>query len=210
MKLRKLLLITFSSLFIASCSNSVTNVWDYYIKNNVEVHKYNDITESKSKMLYRKQEAIDKSQLELIAFKQDSIKYLVIGSHKVAKAFIMGDSLYQFDVKNLYSHVRGNDFIRQLGDLSIFFAHISANECNNFLLNWDAIKNKYMKAMPRVNSNEVLYIDYGLSHGIYLSFAKTDIKQPEPTECILWIGKRKHTIRVEELLRVFRELKSFN
>jgi hypothetical protein len=191
---------------IAACSSSVTNVYDYYIKNNVEKHIYGQTTESKSKLLYRKQESVNKSQLELVAFTQDSTKYLVIGSHKVAKPFMIYDSLYHFDVSDLYNRVRGNDFIRQLGDLSIFFAHIPAENCELFLSNWPDIKNKYMKAQS--NTGEVVYIDYAFAHGIYFSFPKKSY-QAEPTSCDIWVGKRKHNISMNDLLKAFGELKAF-
>lgn len=194
-------------LFLSACSNSVTNVWDYYVKNNVEKHQAGTSTVSKSKVLYRKNESVNKAQLELVAFKQDSARFLVIGSHKIAKAFYIYDSVYHFDVNNLYSHVRGNDFIRQLGDLTIFFAHIPAEKCQDFLNNWGDVKNKYMQAKPA--PGETMYIDYSLSPEIFLSFPKTAAVQ-EPKDCILWVGRRKHEIATADLQKALADLKTFN
>lgn len=206
MKIIQVLISLIIIACLSACSSSVTNVYDYYIKNNVERHSYGQTTESKTKLLYRKQESVKKSQLELVAFSQDSAKYLVIGSHKVAKPFMMYDSLYHFDVTDLYNRVRGNDFIRQLGDLSIFFAHIPAENCDMFLANWSAIKNRYMKAKP--NSGEVVYIDYSFAHGIYLSFPKI-LNQSEPLSCDIWVGKRKHTISMNDFIKALEDLKAF-
>ena len=72
---------------LSSCGSSVTNVWDYYVTNEVIVHTPGENSIYKKKLLLRYQERVNKSQLELIAVKQDSAAFLVIGSHKVAKSF---------------------------------------------------------------------------------------------------------------------------
>lgn len=191
---------------MSSCGNSVTNVWDYYIKNNVEQHRIGQASTSKSKLLYRQQESVSKSQLELIAYKQDTLKYLVIGSHKVAKSFLIYDSIYHFDVSSIYSRVRGDDFIRQMGDLSIHFAHLPADLGERFTMAWPDIKNRYMQAKP--GEGETVYIDYTLSSTIFLSFPKTAPVQ-EPAKCDLWVGRRKHEIRTEDLQKALADLKAF-
>ncbi len=196
-----------SIALITSCaSTSDTNVWDYYIKNDVEKHVEGVTTSSKSKMLFRNMESVNKAQFELLAYSQDTTKYLVIGSHKVAKAFFIHDSLYHFDVNNLYSSVRGNDFIRQLGDLSIYFTHVPAYRCNEFLDNWNDVKTKFNAAVP--TSGETIYIDYALTNNVYISFPKSKPSQNQDN-CVIWVGKRKHNVQTENLIKALNDLKSF-
>ncbi len=192
-----------------SCSQSVTNVWDYYTKNNVEQHHAGSFSTSKTKLLYRHQESVNKAQLELIAYKSDTLKYLIIGSHKIAKAFFIYDSIYYFDVNDLYSNVRGNDFIRQLGDLSIFFTHIPANKCEAFLANIDKLKSDFMKgATPE---GTVLYFDYNITDDVFVSIEKRNyLEQIENANTYLWVNKRKHIIKLDELVKAMQDFRLFN
>jgi hypothetical protein len=157
-------------------------------------------------MLYREVESVNKSQLELIAFKQDSNIYLVMGSHKVAKAFYINDSLYHFDVTDLYSSVRGNDFIRQMGDLSIYFTHIPVAKCNEFLAGFEKLKKQYASAS--VTEGAVTQVDFYFAHHVYVSFVKTRDGQ-QPSRCNVWVGKRKHEMSTADLVETLTELKSF-
>jgi len=201
-----MLLVAAVLLLLTSCGSSVTNVYDYYITNEVVAHKPNETTISKRKMLYRDVESVNKSQLELIAFRQDSNSFLVIGSHKVSKAFYIHDSLYHFDVTDLYSRVRGNDFIRQMGDLSIYFTHIPATRCNEFLANWENMKKQY--AAASVSGDAVTQVDFYFAHHVYVSFEKSRPGQ-QPNHCNVWVGKRKHEISTNDLIKALNELKSF-
>jgi hypothetical protein len=195
-----------SVLLLASCRSSVTNVWDYYITNEVVAHNPEEATVSKRKILLREQESVNKSQLELIAFRQDSSVFLVIGSHKIAKSFYIHDSLYHFDVKDLYSSVRGNDFIRQMGDLSIYFTHIPVAKCNEFLAKLDKIKSQY--AAAAVSKNAVTQVDFYFAPHLFVSFEKTKAGQT-PGKCNLWVGKRKHHLDTDDLVEALTELRSF-
>lgn len=191
---------------LASCSNSITNVYDYYLKNAVETHKAGENSTSSSKLLLRVNESTNKAQVELIAFKSDSVKYLVIGSHKVAKAFYIHDSLYHFDVNDLYSRVRGDDFIRQMGDLSVFFTHVPAGNAAMLQEALPGLKTKYASARP--GKDEVVYIDYTIAYDVIVSFEKRTITE-KPAKCVLWVGKRKHVIDTADLEAALTALKNF-
>lgn len=195
-----------SAALLTACS-STTNVYDYYLKNVVETHQTGKSATSKSKLLLRGFEGTNKAQVELIAFKTDSMKYLVLGSHKVAKAFYIHDSLYHFDVTDLYSRVRGDDFIRQMGDLTVFFTHIPAATTEAFLNALPNIKNDYNALKP--GKNEVAYVDYALASDVVLTFEKRSATE-QMKDCIIWIGKRKHEVSVADLTKALNELKSFN
>ncbi len=191
---------------LSSCGNSVTNVWDYYMKNNVEVHKVSGITSSKSKMLYRKNES-SLCQLEFIAYRQDSSRYLIIGSHLVGKSFYINDSLYSFDVRSLYSRAKGNDMIRQMGDLSVYFTHVPGERVDDFLRDWTELRATYKTTKP--GNDQTVYIDYALSGNVYMSFPKKG-NRDNPSDCIVWVGRRKHEMTVSSLLKVMNEIKMFN
>jgi hypothetical protein len=194
---------------VASCAPSVTNVWDYYIKNNLENHVAGSSSTSKARLLYRKQEYPGKAQLELVAFKNESRKCLVVGSHKIAKAFYLNDSLYHFDVDNLYSNVRGNDFIRQMGDLSIYFTNIPADRCEAFLAGIDKLKSDFMKAA--VSEGSVTYVDFPISSDVFVSFEKKSPTQlADESNIAVWVGKRRHEMKFADLVKAMQDLKSFN
>jgi hypothetical protein len=195
-------------LLVTSCGSSVTNVWDYYVTNEVIVHKTGDNAIYKKKLLLREQERVNKSQLELIAVKQDSNAFLVIGSHKVAKTFMIKDSLYAFDVTDLYSRVRGNDFIRQMGDLNIYFTHVPVAKVNEFLANYELLKKQYADAT--VAKGASTEIDFYLSYNVFIGFEKTKAGQSLPSTCTLWAGKRKHELSTKDLIQVLTEVKNFN
>lgn len=196
-----------AALALLTACSSTTNVYDYYLKNEVETHKSGEIAASKSKLLLRLQESPNKAQVELVAFKTNDIKYLVFGSHKVAKAFYINDSLYNFDVTDLYSRVRGDDFIRQMGDLSVFFTHIPAANIEAFLVAWPNVQSQYTTQIPK--DKETIYVDYALAGDVILSFEKNSATQ-KLTECTVWIGKRKHYISSANLLKAFNDFKTFN
>lgn len=196
-----------SIAFLASCSSSVTNVYDYYLKNAVETHTTGANSTSKSKLLLRVNERTNKAQVELIAFKTDSIKYLVIGSHKVSKSFYIHDSLYAFDVNDLYSRVRGDDFIRQMGDLSVFFTHVPAGNAAMLSDALSGLKSKYASAS--VGKDEVVYVDYTIAPDVIFSLEKRAASD-KPDECVIWVGKRKHIIATADLQKALNDLRMFN
>ena len=208
-KIAKLCSVVSAITLLSACSQSVTNVYDYYIQNNVEQHDPGVVSASRTKLLYRDQELGSKAQLELIAFKNDRMKCLVVGSHKIAKAFYIHDTQYYIDVKDLYSNVRGNDFIRQLGDLSIFFTNIPSAQCDTFLVNVVKLKADYMKATPADGASA--NFDLSISSDVFVSLEKKSPTQSfESASATLWVGKRKHNIKLEELVKVMQNLKSFN
>jgi hypothetical protein len=196
-------------ILFSGCSNSVTNVYDYYIKNNLEHHETGKLINTRTKLLYRQQESVNKAQLELVAFKSDNVKYLVVGSHKIAKQFYLYDSLYYFDVNDLYTNVRGNDFIRQLGDLSIYFTHISVENCNTFIANVDKLKSEYNKGAPSEGS--VSYFELTIQNDVFVSIEKKVFSDPlELATTTLWVGKRKHVIKLDDLIKAVQDFKNFN
>jgi hypothetical protein len=194
---------------ITSCgSTSVTNVWDYYVTNEVIVHKSGENAIFKKKLLHRDHESVNKSQLEMIAVKQDSDAYLVLGSHKVAKSFMIKDSVYAFDVTDLYSRVRGNDFIRQMGDLNIYFTHVPVAKVNEFLTNFELLKKQFAEAA--VAKGATTQVDFYLAYNVFVSFEKTKATQTLPSECVVWVGKRKHSMSTNKLIETLTEMKNFN
>ena len=200
--------ILFALFLFTECSNTV-NVYDYYILNNLANHENGRISNSKVKMLYRKKELSNKAQLELIAFKTDSMKYLVIGSHKLAKAFYLQDSIYYFDVNEIYSNVRGNDFIRQLGDLSIYFTNIPMQNCNKFLSSVERLKAEFNRISFTDGARN--HVDYTFQSDVFISIEKRSSSQEaESATTTIWVGKRKHTIDLEDLIKAIQDLKSFN
>ena len=203
--IKRLFLLTIVSVLV-SCGHSVTNVWDYYIKNNVEVHVQDSVTITKSQMLYRVGESVTKSQLEFIAFKQDTQKYLVIGSHKIAKTFWINDTVYAFDVKSLYSKVRGDDFIRQLGDLNIYFTHVPMENIEKFLNYLPIFKTTFKATRPV--KNETVYIDYQLSPTVYISCPKSN-NANNPSDVVLWVGKRKHLTNMSRIIDIMNDMRAF-
>ncbi|MFI5221157.1 MAG: hypothetical protein ACHQK8_02440 [Bacteroidia bacterium] len=196
-------------LLLASCGESVTNVYDYYIKNNIDRHEAGKILTGKSKLLYRHQEFSTKAQLELIAYNNGSTKCLVIGSHNVAKSFYIHDSIYYFNVNDLYSHVRGNDFIRQLGDLSIYFTYVSSQNCEAFMSNIDKLKSEYMKGM--VMEKNLSHFDYAISDDVFVSIEKKNSAELlESAQTTLWVNRRKHVIKLDDLIKAMQEIKMYN
>jgi hypothetical protein len=196
-----------ATLALTSCGSKVTKVWDYYVTNEVVVHKENQTAVSSRKLLFQKVEKVNKSQLDLVAVKQDSNAYLVIGSHKISKQFFIHDSLYSFDVADLYSRVRGEDFIRQMGDLSIYFTHVPKEKCNEFLATLDQMKKQYADA--KVTKGSVTQIDFYFVHNVFVSLEKEKANQ-KPINCNIWVGRRKHEVAIKDLVKAFTELKNFN
>ncbi|MCU0422925.1 MAG: hypothetical protein MUC81_08960 [Bacteroidia bacterium] len=188
-----------SILLISACS-STTNVYDYYIRNVVESHQTGQLSTGSTKLLFRKIENPSKAQLELVYFKNDTNKVLVFGSHKVVKSFYLQDSVYYFDVTDLYNKVRGDDFIRQMGNLNIFFTHVPAAAIEKFLADWPSIKQSYTMLKPMKETTEE--ITYAIAYDVMVSFSKTQLGQ-KPDKAVLWIGKRKHEINTDELIAVF-------
>lgn len=202
---KKLLMI--SGAFAVTACSSVTNVYDYYITNVVTKSHEAQTSTTKTKLVLRETEGNKKAQLEFILFKQDSSVSLVVGSHKVAKAFYIHDSLYQFDVADLYSRVRGDDFIRQMGDLSVFFTHIPASKVIAFLDEMPNIKQKYAAITPQKDVTE--YLNYTIASDLIISFPKSKAGQ-QPAECVVWVGKRKHELATAQVVNALNYIRTFN
>jgi hypothetical protein len=199
-------ILLLASSLLSSCGSSTTNVWDYYVVNEVIKHKEGETAVSQKKLLHRQKESPSKAQLEMIVVKQDDKAYLVLGSHKIAKSFYINDSLYTFSVTDIYSRVRGNDFIRQMGDLSIYFTHVPATKVVDFLNGLDNIKKQY--ADMQVPKGATGQVDFYLSHNVYVSMEKKQAGQT-PSKCILHVGKRRHYISLKELTGIFNQVKAF-
>lgn len=191
---------------LTSCGSKVTSVWDYYVTNEVVVHKPHETSVSRRKLLLQAVESRNNSQLDLVAVKQDTNAYLVIGSHKISKQFYIHDSLYSFDVADLYSRVHGTDFIRQMGDLSIFFTHVPQEKVVEFLASLDSMRKQYAEA--KVSKGSVTQIDFYFVHNVFVSLEKEKDGQ-KPTMCNLWVGRRKHEVAIKDLVAAFTELKNF-
>ena len=115
--------------------------------------------------------------------------------------------MYAFDVTDLYSRVRGNDFIRQMCDLNIHFTHIPVAKVNEFLANYELLKKQFADAS--VAKGASTNIDFYLDYNVFVSFEKTKAGQALPSHCTVWSGKRKHEIGTKDLLMVLNEVKNF-
>jgi hypothetical protein len=116
------------------------------------------------------------------------------------------DSLFAIDITKLYPDVKGEDFVNQKGDLSVYFAHIPSSAIDTFMSKWADIRASY-RTIPPV-AGQVTYVDYALSDDVVLSFPKTG-KQEAPKRCYIWIGKRKQEVDIASLIKVFTDLKAF-
>jgi len=199
--------LLFTLFIFTQCSNTV-NVYDYYVLNNLANHESGNISSSKMKLLFRDKESGRGAQLEMIAFKSGSTKYMVIGSHKMAKPFYLNDSIYYFDIDEVYSNVKGSDFIRQLGDLSIYFTHISMKDCNTFIKSVEKLTEEFNKASPADGARS--HIDYTIQSDVFISIEKKYATQSfESSTATIWIGKRKHNINLDDFINAMHELTSF-
>jgi hypothetical protein len=192
---------------LSSCGSSkVTNVWEYYVTNEVVQHSVDSTTVSKRKLLLSMREDENKSQFELIAVKQDSSVFLVIGSQKLAKTFTINDSQYVIDVVDVYPGLKQEE-MAQIGDLSIYFEKVPASKCIEFLDKLPEIRKQYADA--QVSDDAVTQIDFYFTSKIFVSLEKSHAGE-QPSKCYVWVGKRKHAVSTKALVAALTELKSFN
>ncbi len=192
---------------LSSCGSSkITNVWEYYVTNEVIQHQVDSTTLVKRKVLLTKQDEDNKSQFELIAVKQDSTVYLVIGSQKFAKTFNINDTQYVIDVVDVFPNMKKEE-MAQVGDLSIYFDKVPASKCIEFLDRLPEIRRQYTDA--QVSEDAVTQIDFYLTHDVFFSLEKTRMGE-QPTKCYVWVGRRKHAVGTKELVAALNELKKFN
>jgi len=203
----KTLTLIVLGLALVSCGHSVTNVWDVYAKNQVAKYTQDSMTVTKTELLYRTGEATDKAQFEFVAFKQDTQKYLIIGSHTFGKTFNIQESSYVFNVKSLISKAKDEDYIRQVGELNVYFTHVPYEAIDRFLNYLPNLRASYKENKP-ASGGQTLYIDYQLSPQVIVSFPK-DGNNNNPSDVILWVGKRKHEMSMSRLIDIMNEMRDF-
>lgn len=193
--------------FLSACGSSqVTNVWEYYVTNDVVKHQADSTTLSKRKLLLSMRDNENMSQFELIAVKQDSAVYMVIGSQKMAKTFIINDSQYVMDVVDVYPGIK-EETMAQVGDLTIYFDKVPASKCIEFLDKLPEIRKQYMDAP--VSDDAITQIDFYFTDNVFISLEKKHVGE-QPSTCSVWVGKRKHVVDTKQLVKALTALKSFN
>jgi hypothetical protein len=195
-------------LLLSACgSSSLTNVWEYYVTNEVVEHQPFVTSVSSRKLLYQEIDKNTKSQLDMIAVKQDTNIYLVLGSYKMATPFVLGDSTYAFGLSDLYSRSKGDDLVGKSGDLTLFFTQIPASKCIEFLDSLEIMRKQYADAP--VSNNATTQVDFYFSSNVFISLAKNKMGQ-QASNCTLWVGRRKHVLSIKECVKVLTEIKNFN
>lgn len=198
--------ILFSAVaLLASCAG-VTNVYDYYQTNVIDQHTKGVATTTSSKLLLRLNEGATKAQFELIAYKSDTVNYLIWGSHKIVKAFKQNGNPVSYDITDLVTPVNA-DGTPHKGNLSIFFTHVPAADALAFLDTLPALKTQYLALKP--GKGQVLYVNYALANDVVISFPKKSVTQ-QPIDCVVWVGKRKHQMPTGQLTWALNNLRTFN
>ncbi len=207
MKRFSFLTFLFAMTLLSSCgSQQVTNVWEYYVTNEVVQHTPDSTTLSKRMLLMSLREEKNKSQFELIAVKQDSTVFLVIGSQKLAKTFTINDSQYVIDVVDVYPGLKEEE-MAQIGDLSIYFDKVPVQKCNEFLDKLPEMRRQYADA--QVSEGSITQIDFYFTHNIFLSLEKDRVGE-QPNTCYVWVGRRKHQVNTRQFVEALTALRNFN
>ena len=202
--IRKSILIGAVAL-MTSCGG-VTNVYDYYQTNVIDQHSKGATQSTSSMLLLRINEGSSKAQFELIAYKSDSAKFLIWGSHKMVKSVKQNGNTASYDVDDLNTPIN-EDGTPHKGNLSIFFTHIPAEDAYAFLDAWPALKTQYLGLKP--SKGQVIYVNYTLANDIVISFPKKSVNQ-QPVDCVVWVGKRKHQMPTGQLTWALNNLRTFN
>lgn len=195
-------------LLLSSCGSSqqVTNVWEYYVTNEVIQHNSESTSLVKRKLLMSTRDDKNRSQFELVAVKQDSTVSLIIGSQKFAKNFTINDSQYVIDVVDVFPDMEKEE-MAQVGDLYIYFEKVPASKCIEFLDKLPEMRRQYSEA--QVTEGAVTQIDFYFTHNVFVSLEK-DRAGEQPTNCYVWVGKRKHKVNTKAFVAALTELRSFN
>mgnify|MGYP000087108174 CR=1 FL=1 len=190
---------------ITSCGG-VTNVYDYYQTNVIDQHTKGVTQSTSSKLLLRLNEGASKAQFELIAYKSDSAKYLILGSHKMVKSINQNGNSTNYDVTDLITPIN-EDGVPHKGKLSIFFTHIPADDALAFIDALPALKTQYLALKP--GKGQVMYVNYTMANDVVISFPKKSANQ-QPIDCVVWVGKRKHQLPTGQLTWALNNLRTFN
>ncbi|TAE81343.1 MAG: hypothetical protein EAY81_09860 [Bacteroidetes bacterium] len=202
--MKHLLSLSFVALLLTSCSNSIVQVYDYYILNGVEQRPDSAVaSSSSSRLLFRDQESASKAQFELVAYKKDTLKYLIFGSHAIGKSAKINNEQYHFKITDVYSSISDKEDAKQLGDMSITFAHVDALTIQQLIDNLVELKARF--AAAKVAKGEVVNIEYNLSKEVVLSWQKKYVSD-RPGVCYIWVNNRKNSIHMvdfEQALKAF-------
>ena len=190
---------------ITSCAG-VTNVYDYYQTNVIDQHTKGETQSTSSKLLLRLNDGPSKAQFELIAYKSDTTKYLICGSHKMVKSVKQNGNTTSYDVADLITPINA-DGTPHKGNLSIFFTHVPVADALAFLDALPGLKTQYLGLKP--SKGQVMYVNYTLANDIVISFPKKSVNQ-QPVDCVVWVGKRKHQMPTGQLTWALNNLRTFN
>lgn len=201
--MKQLLFISFIALLFTSCSKSIVDVYDYYVINGVEQRPDSAVTSvSNARLLFRDKTA-GSSQFELVAFKKDTMKYLILGSHVFGKSAKINNEQYHFNITDVYTGISDKEQTKQLGDMSVTFAHVDAATIKQLIDALVDIKARF--AAAKVAKGEVVNIEYNLSKEVVLSWKKKYVSD-RPSTCYVWVNNRKNTINMvdfEQALKAF-------
>lgn len=203
--LRKLLLIGTAVLGV-SCASKY-NLYDYYQKHAIDTVNSGSTLTTKSKLLLRDYDKNTEAQLEFVAYRSDSAKYLIVGSQKLTKSVKVNDQVYQYGYKELFPKQTDEAIIHANSDFTIYYTHVSWASANAFLDTLPALKQMYSYLMP--GNGEIMYVDYALSPDVRISLPKTKVGQ-QPVNCIVWVGKRRHYITLGQITFALNNIRTFN
>lgn len=206
MKVFNKLFVAGAITFMASCAPQY-NLYDYYQAHTIDQVNAGETNQAKSKLLMRDYDGKAQAQLELIAYKTDSAKYLVVGSQKITKNVDVKGQVFQMGVSEVYPKVKDEAVIRMIGDYTVYYTHISWEDATKFMEAMAGIKQAYAAMKPA--NGEVMYLDYAISSDVRISFSKSSPNQ-QPTECVLWVGKRRHFVVTGMLMDAMNYMRTFN
>ncbi len=202
--MKHLLWIGVATMLLASCSRSVVNVYDYYVMNGIENRQDSAMASTSAcRVLYNKQQSTSLAQFELVAYKKDTLRYLIFGSYVLGKSAKINNQQYHFTVTDLYSGISDKEQAKQQGDLSVTFAHVDLARAAQLLNELPDLKARFNAAKPA--KFETMRIEYNLSKEVLLSLEKNSIKD-KPLVWQVWVNGRKNVISMFELEKA---LKSF-
>jgi hypothetical protein len=154
-------------------------------------------------VLYNKQQSTSQSQFELIAYKKDTLRYLIFGSYVLGKSAQINNQQYHFTITDLYSGISDKEQAKQQGDLSITFAHVDLARASQLLNDIPDLRARFNAAKPA--KSETMRIEYNLSKEVSLSLEKNSPKD-KLLVWQVWVNGRKNEISLFELEKA---LKSF-
>ncbi|MCC7533563.1 MAG: hypothetical protein IT246_06440 [Bacteroidia bacterium] len=206
MKISGKIILAGMIMLVYSCSTSVS-ISDYYQNNTIDKNNTNKTSVSKSIMLYKNSSSSSNSTLEMIAYKSDETKYLIIGSRKTAKELKNNEQSYQVGINEIYPKMKEEEEIRAYSDYSVYYTNLSADVAIALADSLPAIKSAYTTLTP--GYGQTMYLNYNVSKDLRISIPKKSPTE-RPSKCILWVGGRKHTMSIDYLTTTLEKFRHFN